>query len=103
MSHSMNSLDMVIICWCENLSRPEIFTDQHSAHFKMLKPLIALHSAYTVLRICLVKQLKCLCKIFTNFATKFHTHTHSLFFKLFLCHFVTNPTNSVYTCSDQRM
>ena len=25
--------------------------------------------------VCLAKQLKCLCKIFTKFATKFHTHT----------------------------
>jgi hypothetical protein len=41
--------------------------------------------------VCLVKQLKCLCKIFTKFAAKFHTHTHThtntLFFKLFHCHF----------------
>ena len=56
-------------------SRPGIFTDQHSALFKKLKPLIALRSAHTV-PACLVKQLKCLCKIFRNFATKFHTHTH---------------------------
>jgi len=42
----------------------------------MLKPLIAVRSAHTV-PVCLVKQLKCLCKIFTNFAAKFHTHTHT--------------------------
>jgi len=66
--------------------------------FKTLKPLIALRSAHTVLSVCLVKQLKCLCKMFTKFAAKFHTHTHThtharTFFKLFHCHFVTNPTN----------
>jgi hypothetical protein len=51
--------------------------------------------------VCVVKQLKCLCKIFTKFAAKFHTHV--LFFKVFHCHFVTNPTNSLCTCSDHRM
>jgi len=34
-------------------------------------------SAHTVLPVCLVKQLKCLCKIFTKFAAKLHTHTHT--------------------------
>ena len=63
MNHSTNSFDMVVICWCRRLSRPGIFTDQHSALFKTLKPLIALCSAHTVLPVCLVKQLKCLCKI----------------------------------------
>ena len=43
----------------------------------MFKPLIALRSAHTVLPVCLVKQLKRLCKIVTNFAAKFHTHTGS--------------------------
>jgi hypothetical protein len=46
-------------------------------------------------------QLKCLCKSFPKFAVKFHKYT--LFFKLFHCHFVTNPTNSLCTCSVQRM
>jgi len=31
----------------------------------------------TLSPICLVKQLKCVCKIFTKFAAKFHTHTHT--------------------------
>ena len=74
--HSMSSLDMVVVCWCGRSSRPGISTDRHSALFKTLKPLIALCSAHTVLPVCLVKQLKCLCKIFTKFAAKFHTHTH---------------------------
>ena len=65
------------ICWCGRSSRPGIFTDWHSALFKTLKPLIALHSAHIVLPVCLVKQLKCLCKIFTKFAAKFHTHPRS--------------------------
>ena len=43
------------------------------------------HLAHTILPVCLVKQLKCLCKIFPKFAAKFHTH--ALFFKLFHCHF----------------
>jgi len=43
----------------------------------MHKLLIALRLAHAVLPVCLVKQLKCLCKIFTKFATKFHTHTHT--------------------------
>jgi hypothetical protein len=30
---------------------------------------------FTVLPVSLVKQLKCLCKIFAKFAAKFHTHT----------------------------
>jgi hypothetical protein len=30
-------------------------------------------------------------------------HCNTLFFKLFHCHFVTNLTNSLYTCSVQRM
>ena len=65
---------MVVICWCGSSSRPAIFTDRHSALFKTLKPLTALRSAHTDLPVCLVKQLKCLCKIFTKFAAKFHTH-----------------------------
>jgi len=73
----MNSLDMVVICWCGKSSRPGIITDQLSALFETLKPLIALCSAYAVLPVYLVKQLKCLCKIFTKFAAKFHTHTHT--------------------------
>ena len=81
MNHSTNSLDMVVICWCGRLSRPGIFTDRHSALFKTLKPLIALRSAHIVLPICLVKQLKCLCKIFTKFAARFHTH---MFFSSFI-------------------
>jgi hypothetical protein len=36
-------------------------------------PLIALRSAHTVLPVCQVKQLKCLCKIFIKLAAKFHT------------------------------
>jgi len=73
---------MVVACWCGRSSRPEISTDRHSALFKTLKPLIALRSAHTVLSVCLVKQLKCICKIFTKFASKFHTLT--FFFKLFV-------------------
>jgi len=82
MYHSTNSFDMVIVCWCGRSSRPGISTDRHSSLFKTLKPLMALRSAHTVLPMCLVKQLKCLCKIFTKFAAKFHTHTHThtLFF-----------------------
>jgi hypothetical protein len=34
-------------------------------------------SPHTVLPVCLVKQLKCHCKLFTNFEAKFHTHTHT--------------------------
>jgi hypothetical protein len=85
-----------------------------------------------VLPVCLVKQLRCLCTIFTKFAAKslslslslsharaparpparprcphacarVHTHTHTQFFKLFYCHFVTHPTNSLCMCSVQRM
>ena len=67
----MNSLEMVVVCLCGRSSRPGILTDRHSALFKMLK----LRSAHTVLPVCLVKQLKCLCKIFAKFAAKFHTHT----------------------------
>ena len=78
MNHSMNSVNMVVVCWCGKLSRPGIFTNWHSSLFKMLKPLVALRSAHTVLPVCLVKQLICLCKtFFTNFAAKFHTHTHT--------------------------
>ena len=66
---------MVVVCWCGRSSRPGIFADRHSALFGTLKPLTALRSTHTVLSICLVKQLKCLCKIFTKFAAKFHTHT----------------------------
>ena len=65
---------MVVDCWCGRSSRPGIFTDRHFALLKRLKPLIALHSAHTVIPVCLVKQLKCLCKHFTKFAAKFHTH-----------------------------
>jgi len=68
---------MIVVCWCGRLSGPGILTDQHSALFKTVKPLIALHLAHTVLPLYLVKQLKCLCKIFTKFAAKFHTHTHT--------------------------
>ena len=74
---SMNSFDMVVVCWCGRLSRPVIITDWHSVLFKMLKPLISLRSAHTVLPICLVNELKCLCKIFTKFPAKFHARTHT--------------------------
>ena len=30
-----------------------------------------------------------------------HTHTHTLYFKLFHCHFLANPTNSLCMCSVQ--
>ena len=66
---------MVVVCWCGTSSRPGIFTDRNSAFYKMLKPLIALRSAHTVLLVCLVRQVKCLCKICTKFAAKCHTHT----------------------------
>jgi len=66
---------MVVICWCGSSSRPGIVIDLHSALFETPKLLMALRSAYTVLPVGLVKQLKCLCKIFTKFTTKFHTHT----------------------------
>jgi len=78
-----------------------IFTDQHYALVKTLKPLIALRSPHTVFHAYLVKQLKCLCKMFTKFEAKFHIHT--LFFKLFHCHFFTTPTNSLCTCWVQWM
>jgi len=58
--------------------RSGIFTDRHSVLCKTLKPLIALRSAHTALPVYLVKQLKCLCKIFTKFAEKFHTCTRAL-------------------------
>jgi len=61
----------------EFLSRPGIFADRISALFKTLKPLKALHSAHTVLPVCLVKELKYLCKIFTNLAAKCHARTHT--------------------------
>jgi hypothetical protein len=35
--------------------------------------------------------------------THTHTHTHTLLFKLFHCHFVTNPTNMLCTCSVQQI
>jgi hypothetical protein len=70
----MNSVDVVVVCWCGRSSRPGIFTDRHSALFKTLKALIVLRSAHTVLPVNLVKQLECLCKFFTKFAAKFHTH-----------------------------
>ena len=88
---------MIAVCWCGKSSRPGIFTDQYSALSKRLKPLIALSSAHTVFSICLVKQLKCLRKIFTKFAANFHTY--ALLFKLLNCHFDTNPTNSLCKCS----
>ena len=54
------------------------FTDRHSALFKTLKPLAALRSAHTVLPVCLVKQLKCLCKLLPSLQQTFtHTHTHT--------------------------
>jgi len=77
MNDSISSLDVVVVCWCGRSSRHGIFTDRHSALFKSLKPLIALRSAYTVLPVCLVKQMKCLCKIFTKFVAKLQTHTHT--------------------------
>ena len=54
---------------CFSCPRNNIYTSVvHSALFKTLKPLIALRSAHTVLPVCFVKQLKCLCNIFTTFA-----------------------------------
>jgi hypothetical protein len=77
MNHNTNCLYTVIVCWCGRSSRPGTFTYRHCALFKAVKPLIALRLAHSVLPICLVKQLKCLCKIFTQFVAKFHTHTRS--------------------------
>jgi len=65
---------MVVVCWCGRSSRTGIFTDRNSVLFKTLKPLPALRAAHAVLPVSLVKQLKCLCKLFTKFAAKFHTH-----------------------------
>ena len=62
---------MVVVCWCGRSSRPRIFTDPRSAHFKTLKPLITLRSAQTDLPVCLAKQLKCLCKILPSFQQTF--------------------------------
>jgi hypothetical protein len=101
-NHSTNSPGMVAVRRCGRSSRPGIFTDRHSALFKKLKTLIALSSARTVLSVCLVKQFKCLCKIFTKFAAKFHTHTHTHKYAVPQA-LVTNPTNSLWTCSVQRM
>jgi len=56
-------------------SRPGIFTDRHSALFKALKPLMELRTAHTGLPVCLVKQLKCLCKNFYQVCSKL-SHTH---------------------------
>jgi len=68
----------------------QLLAEWLAALFKKLKLLIALRSAPTVLPICLVEQLKCLCKIFTTFAAKFHTHTHTYVvlqaLSLSLCH-----------------
>ena len=77
-NHSMNSLDIVVICWCGSLSRPGIFTDRHSALFRELKPLIALLSTHTVLLVCLVKQLNVSVKFLLSLQQNFtHTHTHT--------------------------
>jgi len=81
--HSMNSLDMVAVCRSGRSSKPEIFTDRHFPSLK-LKPLIGLCLAHTVLPVCLIKELKWLCTIFTKFAAKSisqslslsHTHTN---------------------------
>ena len=51
--------------------------DRYSALFKTLKPLTALRSTHTVLPVCLVKQLKCLCKILPSLQKISHTHTHA--------------------------
>ena len=80
---------------------PWSLTDSSSLSLSFLSSRRPFPQPHAVLAVCLVKQMKCLCKIFTKFAAKFHTHT--LFFKLFHCHFVTNPTNSLCTCSVRRM
>ena len=87
----ITALAMVVVCWCGRSSRPGIFIDRYSALFKTLKTFIALRSAHAVLTVCLIKQLK----------SVFHIHT--LFFKLFRCHLVANPTKNLCTCSVQRM
>jgi hypothetical protein len=67
-------------CMCE-----PIYTSIYTTVFK--KRPIFLNSAPTSTEraqrvlgapsVCLVKQMKCLSKIFTKFAAKFHTHTHT--------------------------
>ena len=52
-------------------SRPGIFTDQHSALFKMLKPLIVLRSAHTVLLYAWLSNW--------NFSVKFLPHLQQNF------------------------
>ena len=51
--------------------------NQQHLHLWLTHPCLFL-SAHTVLPICLVKHLICLCEIFTKFAAKFHTHTHTI-------------------------
>jgi hypothetical protein len=63
---------MAVICWCGRSSRPGFFTDLFKTH----KPLIALRSAHTVLSVCLVKQLKSLCKFLPSLQQNF-TYTHA--------------------------
>ena len=85
-----------------NQKTPSSLTDSSVIFFWSRRPFPnPLRRLHTVLPVCLVKQLKCLCKIFTEFAAKFHKHT--FFFKLFHCHFVTNPRNSLCRCSVRRM
>jgi hypothetical protein len=80
---------MVVFCSCEKVSRPGIFTDRYSALFKTLNPLIALLSARTVLPVCLIKQLKFLCKFLPRFQQNVSPSpslTHSLSLSLSLSH-----------------
>jgi hypothetical protein len=109
-NHNTNSLDMTVVCLCGKSSRREIFTNRHSALFNTLIPHTALRSARAVLPVRFVKQLKCLCILlpslqqnFTHARTHARTHTYTLLFKLFHCHFVTNPTKSLCKCSVQPM
>ena len=53
--------------------------------------------------LCLVTELKCLYKIFTKFAAKFHTHTHARARCSSSSFIVTNLTNSLCTYSVRRM
>jgi hypothetical protein len=85
-------------------SRSGIYTYRHSALFKTLKPFITLHSAHTLLHLCLIKHWNVSVKFLPSLQ---HIFSHTpVVFRLFHCHsghLVTNPTNCLCTCSVQRV
>ena len=76
-----NCIDVNIICWRGKSSTSGIFINRRSSYFERTVPLKTLRSAHTLVSEGLLKHFPRFSSSFPKFETKFHTHTHTLFFQ----------------------